>query len=70
MRQGAILELEHVIEQLRQADCDGLLGFAVETEGLAGDVGDALQLLLGDIGEVAGGVVEGGVIADADTECW
>ena len=56
-------KFDDVVEQIGHGDGDGLLGIAVEAERLAGDVGGALEFLLGEAGIVAGLLVEGGVIA-------
>ena len=66
----AVLQLEHVIQQFRELNGNGLLRFAVEAEGLAGDVADALQFLFGHVGIVARLVVERGMIAQQIKECW
>ncbi len=51
-------------EQFGDVHGDGLLRFAIEAERLARDVRDALQFLLGHIGEVARRVVERRMIAN------
>src|SRR3569832_181244 len=57
-----LLQPQHIIEQFRESNCDRSFGFAIETQGLAGDMRDALQLLLCERRAMAGVFIEGGMI--------
>ncbi len=57
-KNGSLLELDDVIEQVGDRDRDGLFGIAVEAEGLACDMGGALKLGFGEARVVACLLVE------------
>src|ERR1700733_13294262 len=59
----ALLEFDDIVEQIGHRDGDGLLGVAVKTQGLAGDMRGSLEFLLGQGGVVLRFGVERGVIA-------